>query len=97
MLTVCQGVMLTVCQGVMLTVCQVLTPSLSCCNLKTTNKSAKFETLKPFRLLVFALACKRLFTTTLGIESRCVTGPEKYCLQARPCIFQPGNLYRLGQ
>ena len=24
-------------------------------------------------------------------ESRCDIGPEIYCLQARPCIFQPGN------
>ena len=30
---------------------QQLTPSLPWCHLKTTNKSAKFETLKPFSFL----------------------------------------------
>ena len=29
------------------------------------------------------------FHQNVYTESRCVTGPEKHCLQACPCIFQP--------
>ena len=35
----------------------ILTPSLPWCHLKTTNESAKFETLQPF----FVLACETIF------------------------------------
>ena len=26
-----------------------------------------------------------------NVEIRCVIGRKMYCLQARPCIFQPGS------
>ena len=61
----------------------ILTPSLPWCYLKTTHKSAKFETFKPppplfffFFFFFFALAPGRSFITTHCIESRYVTGPE---------------------
>ena len=40
-----------------------------------------------FFFLFFALACEKIFIKTHSIESRCAIGPE-----ARPSIFQPGNV-----
>ena len=39
-----------------------------------TNKSTKFETIKPFCFL-FRLPCERIFIKTHSIKSRCVIGP----------------------
>ena len=45
--------------------------------------------------LVFCvLACERIFIKTHSTESRSVVGPEP--IQARPCIFQPGNFTGWG-
>ena len=44
--------------------------------MKTTNKSAKFETLKSFSLLSFAQASERIFLKTHSTESRCDIEPE---------------------
>ena len=54
--------------------------------------------LKPLRLFVSILvqACERVFITTHSIDSRCVTGLKRYCLQARLCSFQPGNFTGWG-
>ena len=56
--------------------------------------------MKPLSLFVFffALARERTFIIkTHGIKSRCVIRARKiYCLQARPCIFQPGNFTGWG-
>ena len=53
-----------------------LTPTLPRCHLKTTIKSAKFQTLKAFCFL-FWLACERIFIKRHSIASRCVTELEK--------------------
>ena len=50
--------------------------TLPWCHLKTTNKSAKFQTLKSFSLLSFAQASERIFLKTHSIESRCDIEPE---------------------
>ena len=61
----------------------VLTVSLPCCHLKTTNKSATFETLI-VSVFFFALACERIFIKTHSIKSRCYRS-EKYtvCMHVR--------------
>ena len=53
--------------------------------------------LKPLTVSVvfFALPCRRIFTETHSIESRCYR-TEKYSLQARPSIFQPGKFKGWG-
>ena len=75
-----------------------LTPSLPWCHLKTTSNSEKFQTLKPFCFLFFALARERTFIKTHSIESRWVIGPENItvCGCLDPYIFQPGNFTGLG-
>ena len=60
------------------------------CHLKTTNKTAKFETLQQF-FFFFALACESILIKTDSIGSRCVIGPEN-SLHAHPCVFRPGNV-----
>ena len=73
------------------------TPSLPVCHLKTTDKSAKFETLQPFCFfLSFAPPCERGFIQTHGTESRCYRTGKIYCLQACPPIFQPGKFTGWG-
>ena len=73
-----------------------LTPSLPCCHLKKTPESAKFETLKPFRLL-FALACERIFIKTHSVESRYVIGPENIQFAGASVHLSARKFYRLGQ
>ena len=48
---------------------------------------------KPLSLFVFffTVACKRIFSKTHSVENRCGWTEKIHCLQARPCIFQPGN------
>ena len=72
-----------------------LTPSVAWCRLKPTNKSAKFETLKPFFVFVFALTCKRIFIKTHSIGNRCFRSEKCTVLQARPCTFQPARRFFL--
>ena len=63
-----------------------LTPSLPC-HLKTTSKCAKSETLKPFCLLLFALACERIFIKTHSTESRYYrTGRYTLCGRVRASL-----------
>ena len=57
-------------------------------DLKTTNNSAKPETLKPFWLLS-ALACERTFIKRYSIESRCITGPENILCRRARASFSP--------
>ena len=73
---------------------QSLTPSLLCCHMKTTNKSAKF---KPVSLCVFffALACERIFIKTHSIES--VKGPENILFVGSSLHLSARKLYRLEQ
>ena len=49
-------------------------------------------------VFIFAHACQTIFIKTRNnsIDSRCVIGLKIYCLQARPCILQPGNLTGWG-
>ena len=53
----------------------------------------KVRNLKPLSLLLFflALACERICIKTRNIEIGLLQIRKIYCLQARPCIFQPGN------
>ena len=70
-----------------------LTPSLPWCHLKTTNKRAKFETLKHFCFLFSpGQVCQKGFSSKRIALKIAVIGPEIYCLQARLYIIQPGNL-----
>ena len=77
-----------------------LTPSLPWCHLKTTHKSAKFKPLSLFLFLYFfggAVVCKRISVKKRRIGNRCYsTGKYTVCLQARPCIIQPGNFTGCG-
>ena len=72
-----------------------LTPSLPWCHLKTTSKSAKFETLKASRF--HTNTWKDFFYQMHSAESRCVKtviGPKNVLSTAvleRPCIIQPRN------
>ena len=72
-----------------------LTPSLPWRQLKTTNKSAKFGTLKPFcafsHWLVPGFSSKG---TALKVDV--LLDQKIYCLQARQCIVRPGNLTGCG-
>ena len=69
-----------------------LTPSLPWCHLKTTNKSAKFQTVS---VVFHTLSCERTFIETQSSESRCYRS-EKYtvCRHVRasfnPEILQAG-------
>ena len=59
-----------------------------------TNKSVKFETLKPF-VFFFTLPCERIVFKTEALKD--VLWDRKiYCLQACPCIIQPGNFTGWG-
>ena len=69
---------------------QPFNPFTAMNHLKTTNKSAKFETRQPF--FFSAQACERTVIKTRGIESRCVIGPEDI-LSAH---FQPGHFTGWG-
>ena len=73
-----------------------LTPSLPSCHLKTTIKSAKSETLKPFWLLS-ALACERTFIKMYCIESRRIIGPENILFAGVSVGLSAWKFYRLGQ
>ena len=71
---------------------KTLTPSLPWCHLKATNKRAKFETLRPFRLLIRTGMWTDFFLSKCIALKVDVSQDRKiYCLQARPCIFQPRN------
>ena len=71
-----------------------LTPSLPRWYLKTTNKSAKCQILKP--LFRFFSAIERIFIKMHTIESRLLQAWKTYCLQVHPFIFQPGNFTGWG-
>ena len=62
------------------------------------NRPTKVRNLKPWSLFVFvfALACERTFITVHSIESRCYRSEKYSVLQARPCMFQPGNFTGCG-
>ena len=62
------------------------------------NDHKKVQNLKhlSFSVFFFTLAYERIFIKTRSVESRCVIGPENILLQARPCIFQPGNFTDWG-
>ena len=64
-------------------------------SLKTTSNGVKFETFSLFAFLL-ALASERIFIKTHCTDSGCVTELKMLCLQARPCIFQPGNFTGCG-
>ena len=83
----------------------ILTASLPWCHFKTTNKSAKFEPLS-FFLFFFAVAWEWIFikkkkkkeqkkkkkkSKKKSIALKVDVLNKTHCLQACPCIFQPGN------
>ena len=72
-----------------------LTRSLPWRHLKTTNKSEKSETCKPF-CFFFALACETIFIKTRGIESRCAIGPENILFADASVHLSARTFYRLG-
>jgi len=73
----------------------ILTHSLSWCQLKMTNKSAKSQTLK-FFVFFFALACESIFVKMHNNESRLLQDWKIHCLQVCQCIFQPRNFTGWG-
>ena len=56
--------------------------------LDHSSKSGEFETPKPFCFPFFHRHVEGFFIKMHSIESR---GDIGHCLQAHPCIFQPGN------
>ena len=74
----------------------LLTPSLPWCHLKTTNKSRKFEVLKPF-CMFFALACERILIKTHTIEIRFVIGAGNALFSGAYLHCSAWKLYVLGQ
>ena len=58
----------------------------------------KVRNLKPFSLLVFALAliCERTLIETYALKADVLHDQKIYCLQERPCSFQPGNVTDWG-
>ena len=68
-----------------------LTRSLPWRHLKTTNKSEKSETCKPF-CFFFALACERIFIKTRDIEIRCAIGPENILFADENVLFADENI-----
>ena len=67
-----------------------LTPSLTWYHLKTINKSAKSETLKPFCLL-FRSGIEKIFAKRMALKADVLKDQNIYCFQACPCVFEPGN------
>ena len=51
-----------------------------------TNNSARFETLQPFCLLFFALACETIFIKMHSTENRCAIGLKISCFENRCAI-----------
>ena len=72
-----------------------LTPSLPWYHLKATHNREKFETLQHFCLLSSDWR-EKVFSSKRIVLKIDVVGPEIYCLEARPCIFQPGNFTGWG-
>ena len=72
-----------------------LTPSPPRRYLKTTNKGAKCQILKLFSFFSFQ-QLKKIFIKMHTIQSRLLWDWKLYCLQARPCIFLPGNITGWG-
>ena len=75
---------------------EYLTLTLSWYHLKTTNKTAKCETLKHF-CLFFALECETTFIKTHTIENGCVIGPENTPYAGASEHLSARKFYRLGQ
>ena len=73
---------------------KVLTPSLPWYHLKTTSKSAKIETHKPF-LFLFRIGMWKDFHQNASRFSGCIIGPENtYCFWG--AAVQPGNFTGWG-
>ena len=68
-----------------------LTPSLPRCHLKTTSKSAKFETCKPFYLLFCTGVWKDFSSKCLALKVDVLWDWKVYCLQVCAYISRPGN------
>ena len=54
--------------------------------------------MKPLGLLVsfFARTCEGLLSKLIALKVDVTQNWQIYCLQARPCIFQPGNVTGWG-
>ena len=75
----------------------ILTPSLPWCKFKTTNKSAKFETLKPFFPFLYShWHVKGFSSKCIALKVDVLKDRKIYCSQARPCVFQSGNFTGWG-
>ena len=72
-----------------------LTPSLPRCHLKTTNESAKSETLKPF--VYFSHRHEKRFSSKRVALTVDVIGPENLRFVGAPVHLSARKLYRLGQ
>ena len=73
-----------------------LTPSLPWCHFKTTNKSAKFETIKPFCLLLSHWYVKGSPPKRIALKVDLLQDKKIDWLQARLYTFQPGNFTGWG-
>ena len=66
-----------------------LTPSLPCGHLKTTNKNAKFETLKPFLLVFLHWHMKEFSSKRITLKVDCYrSGKYTVCRRVR-ASFSP--------
>ena len=73
----------------------VLTSSLPWCHLKTTDKSAKFKTLKLF-VFVFATGLWKVFIKVHSIENRCrAVGPDNILLSGASVHLTARKFYML--
>ena len=75
----------------------VLTLSLPWRHFKTTIKSAKCETLEVFLFSFWYWHVKGFSSKRIALKADVLLQDRKiYCLQARPCLFQPGRFTGWG-
>jgi len=67
--------------------------------LKTTNKSAKFETLNGFCLLLSVSHChvKGFSSKRIALKADVITGPENVLFAGVSVHLSARKFYRLGQ
>ena len=74
----------------------LLTPSLPWCHVKTTNKRAKFQTLKPFCFLFSRWYVKEFSSTRIALKIDAI-GPENVLFGGVSVCHSARKFYKLWQ